>query len=73
MTLFRTHKTATSQTSRLADLDGSLLTKPLRIRFSFFVDAVGMSQLGPASVFSKMKVGAKCRLTQKEDCLEDIS
>ena len=31
----------------MADLDCSLLTKSLRIRFSVLVDPVGMSQLGP--------------------------
>ena len=31
----------------MADLDCSLLTKSLRIRFPVFVDSVGMGQLGP--------------------------
>ena len=47
MTLVRIQKTAMTQTSRMGDLDSSLLTKFLRIHFSVFADPVDMSKLGP--------------------------
>ena len=46
MTHLRSYKTATAQTSRMADLYCSLLTRSLRIRYSVLVDPVNISQPG---------------------------